>query len=496
MKRDYQGSVTIYLALTFWVLLALLFTVIDHVRSQAARLVLECAVDLSLYSVFAEYNRELLEQYDLFFIDTGYGKAGSIVNTQKHFESYLADNFDPKAEGIHLPLVDFLQMQAQQVEIPGCSRATDEQGMVFKRQAVMYMKERYGVSYLEQVAGKAREYGADMEGQGFLDRDVDAERNANQQTIASIDIPPVQTGDEEYEEVLLDNPADPVNAVRNAGILRLVVADVNTLSGQGIIPERYVSQQKHAEGMGLNGRKKPSFVDEWWYHEYLLEKCSCYTHPLDKAKLKYQLEYILAGKSNDVDNLKWVVERLFLIREAANLAYLFSDAEKVLEAETLALSLTAVMLVPELAEPVKLSILFAWSLAESVYDVRQLLLGSRIAAFKDRASWHYSLEGMLHFQTDLSDSVVSATGEGDEGQDTHNLSEGLSYQDYLRILLTLTQERDTVFRMMDIIEMDIRRTEGNGSFSMYACIDALVVRVFAGIRYDTIWEIEREYCYL
>lgn len=495
MKRGYRGSITIYLILTLLVLLSLLLTMIDHVRSQAARLMLECAVDASLYSIFAEYQRELLDQYDLFFVDTGYGDVPSVSNTQKHFEHYLKDNFDLPAGGMALPITDFMKMDVQQTEVIGCSRASDEEGMVFKRQAVSYMKERYGVSYLEQYTGHTNEVMQQMEEKGLLDRNVDAERDANQQVIDGIDIPPVQTGEDEYEDIFLDNPADGVNASKNAGILYLAVPDAGSLSSQTIIPGQYISRQHHGEGMGLHGRDKPAGAESVWYHEYLLEKCSCYTNVLDKAKLKYQIEYILAGKSSDIDNLKWVVERLFLLREAANAAYLFSDAGKVLEAETLALSLTAVMLVPELAEPVKLSILFAWSLAESVYDVRQLLLGRRIPAWKNAQTWHYSLQGMLHFQSDLPTESMDQAGEEKAGNLPGNLAQGLSYQDYLRMLLLATPERDCVFRMMDIIEMDIRKTEGGSRFSMYGCIDDLAVRVFGGSRYDTTWEIEREYCY-
>jgi len=491
MKRGHKASITIYLALVFWVLTSLIFTVIENVRSQAAMLSLECAMDLSLYSVFAEYHRELLEQYDLFFIDTGYGNMPSTENTKAHLKGYLEDNFDLTTVG-GIRMCDFLQMQVQQVEITGFAKATDEGGAVLKRQAVDYMKERYGVSYLEKMSKQFRGSLEEVTDYDLLTRDVAAEREANRQRIDAIDIPPLQISEDEYEEVVLENPADAVDATRSAGILHLVVEDVGALSGESVNLEQYVSGRSITEGYGLGDRKGSSKIEDLWYHEYLLDKCSCYTNPLEKAKLKYQAEYIIAGKNNDLDNLKWVAGRLLLIREVANVVYLFNDPTKVLEAQALAMTLAAVMRAPDLVEPVKNSILFAWAYAESVYDVKQLLLGKRLPLIKDSDSWHYSLEGMLHYQNDLSGGSLE---EGDVSPISGDAAAGLDYKDYLRIFLFTVSEKDSIFRMMDIIEMDVRQTKGNQNFYIDACVDDLKAKVSAGTGFGNTWQIEREYCF-
>ena len=53
-----------------------------------------------------------------------------------------------------------------------------------------------------------------------------------------------------------------------------------------------------------------------------------------------------------------------------------------------------------MAELVKISLVFAWAYAESVYDVRSLLQGGRIPLLKSEGTWHYSLSGMLDFASD------------------------------------------------------------------------------------------------
>ncbi|MBP5554679.1 MAG: hypothetical protein J6X94_07390 [Lachnospiraceae bacterium] len=50
---------------------------------------------------------------------------------------------------------------------------------------------------------------------------------------------------------------------------------------------------------------------------------------------------------------------------------------------------------------------------------------------------------------------------------------GLSYKDYLRIFLLMTNTEELTLRAMDIIESDIRLSPGNGNFRMDACIEMI-----------------------
>ena len=493
MKRGYRGSITIYLAMIFSVMIALIFTLVQDVRTQAARMSLECSLDLSLYSVFAEYHKELLEQYDLFFIDSGYGGAPNIDYVGHHLKGYMDDNFTFALDQNGMILCDFLKMETEQVKICGYTRATDENGQVFKRQAIAYMKDLMGLSTIQNWQETMRV----VEENSLLTRDITAERNAIQQEIDSIVIPPEKISENEYREVPLENPADRVNASRNAGILHLVIKDVNTLSNQGIDLSSYASHREWKQGYGLLDREKPSATEDLLYHEYILSKCSNYTNQLEKSKLKYQVEYILGGKDNDVDNLKWVVNRLLLLREVANVTHIYTDNNKITQAKLLAMGLAAVARNPDLVEPVKNSILFAWAYAESVYDVKQLLEGKKVPLIKTSENWHYSLMGMLNYEGGLADTTNGiSSAEGMDG--TALVSQSgleLSYKDYLRILLNTVSEKNSVSRMMDVVEMDIRKTTGNGNFLIDGCVDYIDTKVYGSSQFGTTVEIRRSYFY-
>lgn len=475
-----KGSVTIYLALTLSVMLSLFLTMIEGARISAIRMQTECAMDLSLYSVFAEYNRELLEQYDLFFIDTSYGKGNcQIGNTTEHLKEYLKENTEQKPGITSYVTRDLLAMTVENVEINKFTLATDENGEVFKRQAVSYMKDKYGLSYIKELEKYLEEAGD----ANLLDRDITAERNSNQKAIDDTELPKKQTGEDEWEEIPLENPADEVNATRGKGVLALVTDKDAVISNETIVKENYVSFRKRSKGFGLLEREGCNGTDELFFQGYLWDKYGSYVNPLEKSRLKYQIEYILAGKENDTDNLKWVVNRLLLMRETANIVYLFSNETKMAEAKALALTLAAVIQLPELAELVKIAILFAWAYAESVYDVKQLLAGNRIPLIKTDETWHFGLEGMLSYEEGLED-----TNEDD-------LKEGLSYKDYLMVLLTCVNQETKVFRAMDLIEMDIRKTVGNEKFRMDGCVDYIEATGFLSSKFGYECDITRDYCY-
>ena len=60
---------------------------------------------------------------------------------------------------------------------------------------------------------------------------------------------------------------------------------------------------------------------------------------LSQEGLSYQLEYAVAGKDTDMENLKSVVMRLLAVREAANLTFLLSDPSSQAQIQEMALTI-------------------------------------------------------------------------------------------------------------------------------------------------------------
>ena len=153
------------------------------------------------------------------------------------------------------------------------------------------------------------------------------------------------------------------------------------------------------------------------------------------------------------------MERLFALRAAANLTAIYADSVKKAEVELVSTVLCTLLLVPELTELLTAILLGVWAFAESVVDVRQLLEGGKIALIKDSGSWNTSLSGLL--SGSLSGSSKSASG--------------LTYAEYLSVFLGLMNRDTKAARSLDIVEMDLRQTDGNEHFRIDRCMDYMKV---------------------
>ena len=139
--------------------------------------------------------------------------------------------------------------------------------------------------------------------------------------------------------------------------------------------------------------------------------------------LAYELEYILQGKGSDKENLESVLFRLFLLRISGNYSCLSKDMGRMAEAEALAVTISAQLLMPEAVEALKLMIVVSWSGGESVMDLRCLLDGRKVPLVKSADKWVVSLSQLPLLLTD---------GGSVRGNDS---GEGVGYSDYIRMFL-------------------------------------------------------------
>lgn len=476
-----NGYITVYLSLVTGILLSLLLTVTEGVRMHTIRTQTECVMDMAMDSALAEYHREMLEQYDLFFIDMSYGgKAPSFSNTEEHIRSYMNMNFRP-FEVFTLPVgKDLTALTAGSVQLQQASVASDEKGAVLKAQAIAYMKDKWGLSFLEQAAVNA----GIIQSGGFLESDVEQRRLETETQVKDAIRRKEQQEEEGWEGQNLELPSDVVNQARQEGILRLAVENSSSLSAASLpVNNLYTHRNGTLEGTGLgSGVQTPASVaDTCIFIRYIMEKCGNYREPKEDSAFAYQVEYLIQGKDNDLDNLRGTANKLLLVREAANMAYLYSDGGKQSEARSTALLITALLGLPELEEAVTQLILFAWGYAESVKDMRMLYDGEKVPVIKDGSTWHTPFSQLLTFRGHLS--------EYPGGQS------GLGYEDYLQAFLFLEAQEKVTGRLMDVMEADIRQTKGNSCFRIDGCIDGMRAEAEVTSGYGYRYSIARSYGY-
>jgi hypothetical protein len=210
-----------------------------------------------------------------------------------------------------------------------------------------------------------------------------------------------------------------------------------------------------ASGPEGAGERTSRIMDEALYNEYLFLYFDSYADTLKgksakpQTELAYPLEYILCGKSSDAENLNEVTARLMLIRQGMNFTCLMLSPSKREEAMSLASAMTGFTGSLPAVKTAQLLVLTAWSYAEALTDLRVLFEGKKISAVKTEAGWNTSLEQLL--------TLDFPEGREDPG--------GISYDEYLRILLLSCPLIPKYFRTMGAMESGMIRA-GEADFRM------------------------------
>lgn len=472
-----KASITIYFAIILTILIALFVTCIEGARIQATKLKVLYASDAAAVSCFAEYRKELFEKYDLLFVDISYGGGTTDQGIlERHVGTIFDENCYPSK---NIPVFfhkTVLGVEETSVEINGIQLATDDGGEVFKEAASLYIKSRYGIAELEMLAKQIKSY----EDEGYFSGEIEQERIENEREIdekAVVSKGETEDGEIIWEEVEVENPADEVNNTRK-GVLNLVVKQTDLLSDKMVDLSTYASNRKNTIGNLNSDGQENSLgelaMEEIYFSEYVLEKCGNYLLPGESDYLAYECEYVIGGAESDIENLRKVVNQILLIRETSNVAHILADQTKMNELEVLAAGLASVITLPELQPVIKYSLLLAWGYAESVSDVKRMLEGERVAFYKTKEQWKLSLENMLSMEigeNSTSETYVNNDIESSEKSNSGDLG-GLEYKDYLRMLIYVEAENKKIFRMMDIVEMNIRSL-GYNQFRLDTCANVM-----------------------
>lgn len=454
MKKN--GSITAAMSLMMLVILALLTASIQGAETVCGRLQAVNGIQAGMYSLFSEYDRELWEQYHLFFLDGGYGQKdfnlGRVINHTEYF-----------AEAVLKSGVTKSSLKACSVD--GFSLAADRNGEAVRRQIIEYMKENLGSKGIQLLREQTRENKQIMSEQ----------RETQENGIEEADLEET----EPMEEISAgNNPLDIVKSIRENGILGLALPAGAEVSAKSQEEGGLLSKREKRTGREIldTGNTQDGFLDKLLLQEYILDTLSSFTEKKQEGGLEYQLEYVAGGKNSDRENLQYVVNRLLLIREASNLAYLYTSPEKRGELQACAAALSFLLLIPEGMTLVQAVLAAGWAYIESLCDVKILLSGGRVPLKKDALSWKTSLRNL-------------GIEEGGGGE------KGMRYKDYMRIILSFSSQDTLTLRCMDMIEQNMRTLEHREGFSFDCCIETIAMSFQISGPGRKIWNAERIFSY-
>lgn len=467
-SRYADGYMTVFLALILAVLLPMILGLVQAARYNAVLMRTEIAGNTAVRSVLGEFHRELLKQYDLYFVDASYGTGtASLENVRQHLQMYMEKNLAPGEAMRFGRRGDFAASRLEELTVDASRFAADDGAQALREQVYAYMSADPVGNVLSDVLTQTDSWHGLMDdGKVWEESRKKAREDFREGLARAKEEAREEHTREEREEAREEGDDTALEAVgemesfRLLPILRQVFGDMSRVSGANS-GGSVLSQRGIHYGSSLNAANSHGYprADEALFDLYLGEKCGWFTSPLEKGRLKYQLEYILEGKDTDAENLEKIAEKLVLIREGVNCACLFSDSGRMSQAEMLAAIVSLVLLNPELKDLLKTVLLFSWAYLESIQDLRTLFDGGRVPLWKKPEDWKTSLLGIL------APSAAVRGGAKGEGS-------GLSYGDYLQAFLFMEGSSVKSLRAMDVMEMDIRRTPGNASFRMDWCLDA------------------------
>ena len=252
--------------------------------------------------------------------------------------------------------------------------------------------------------------------------------------------------------------------LQKMGILQLVIEDNATISSNIYEEKERVSKRQLLKGTDTK-ISEITWFDTILLQQYLLKYLGNYTKEMKSTVLSYEVEYLIGKKESDIENLKSVISQILTIRQAINMMYLLSDSAKMQTITTFAGILAGVTGNPIVLELVKTGLVTAWAFGESILDIRALLQGKKIPFIKNETLWTLELEQIEN----LSTSFLTAK----ESQ------KGMSYEDYLGILLFFQKAENLALYAMDIQEAVMQQQKGYEDFKM----DRMVTGIGAEINY-------------
>ncbi len=449
-----NGSMTLFLALILTLVFSLFFSLLEAARVQGLKQLAKRSVLLELESAFGGYQINLWKDYHLLFLDGG-NCAGELDPALLE-GNWMENSLAPKGAG-------FYQLALRSLELSGYSLATDGYGAAFEKQACRAIQEQLAAKAAKALRQKLKEGESLAKDSGEIDKnwnaakDAMAEAESFEQEKEDMDggeknkKQSLDLADQKQEDLCVDtrelpeNPVDAVDLLKNSPILVQVVENPSEISGKGILLQDTLEQRQIKNG-NLTPPKSGT-LDKLWFLQYLNHYYSCKTAEGEEGAaehaLDYELEYCVAGKASDQENLEETVKELLLIRETGNFATIMQDGKKralAMEIATAAVGFTGIA---PLIQAVQIGVLLAWSYIESVLDVRCLLSGGSVPLVKKVNEWKSDVS--------LGKEVLEKKEEK-----SGNQKDGFDYREYLQILLLLVKEETLVQRAMDIVEQNVR----------------------------------------
>lgn len=469
-----KAGITIYAALILGVMMTLIVACLTSAKMAAARAQIAVSAEVGLFSVFGEYDRQLLDEYEIFGLNCGGNEqAADLAAVCRECRSFAEEVLSQNSQHLRIGTVG----------LSGYRLLTDDGGEPFFSQAVNYEKKndenRETLNLLQKLKGLSensnqfirnaeneeaedwiprfeaavleaenlsREAAQEFAGEIFEAGEGELFEPGEDELLAS---PPAEP---EYN--ILENPVPIIKSILENGISYYLLPDTQVIlapgGGAGML-----SQRTLLEGTGVTGASAGGDVPdaEMLFMCYIREKFGNYLRQGQDFPL-YEMEYILERNAGDRENLERVIDRIFYYRMGLNLQEIDENEVYTAEIDYLTDRFCSLFRVPPDREIVQRTFRFCWAYGESLAEVSTLLAGGVISA-EGGTDFIVPLVKMYELPTYLGKSLM--------------LGEDGSYEDYLLMFLLSESKRKLLTGVMDCVENKIR-SSGRQGFYLDHCL--------------------------
>lgn len=201
-KRTVRGEITAFLSLVFVLLVSFILALTESSMIQTSKNQKRMDVDRALYSVFGEYQKDLLEDYDIFAFDMSYGSG--------QFE-----------EDLLLNRMAYYGNPGIEQEITDLQFLTDNGGQAFREQVLAYMESKDGIDLIQNLVGLSEKWEEqEIKGEA-VSEEIDQLIGQN--------------------EEILPEEFDGITEAKKSGLLSLVLPKTFILSSKSVNPAEMLS---------------------------------------------------------------------------------------------------------------------------------------------------------------------------------------------------------------------------------------------------------------
>ena len=466
MIRNERGSMSAFLAMLFLVFLLVISVCMEGIYMYTAKGKAMGIYMSGISHTKGNYQKELADMYHIYAMDPRY---------RKKIETDFSDRMKESLEEVK----DSFRFRVGSTIVSDDVDLTAQNGEVLKYQIKNEMKYMAGSDILKNLIDHQKN-GTDSQDEiGTIKDQIKEEEEEAKQKEKERKEKEQNEQKEKKKEDKKDNEVAPPAVVKKEdprkGFMKLLKeGSVSLVMGPKKVsnlpidivyskkdttkPKTWNFMNRNTMGKDMDTLKEASSMDSLTSELpgilYATKYFHCLTDSSKKEGTQYEIEYMIAGKDSEKENLGTVFWELIALRFLTNIIYVYKDPEKKEEAEALSLAVLGLTGFPPAAAVAKHLLLFALAYGESVIDVRNLAEGKKVPIVKSRSNWQLSFAGLATLTCKQKP-----------------VKQGMKYEDYLLALLVMQPDRrQKYFRMMDLIEENVKRKVPD--FKLDQCISS------------------------